>query len=46
VEGRRRHLRRSVRCDEAVAMQASEKLAYITGLTLVVDGGMTSTIMI
>ncbi len=31
---------------EAVAMLASEKLAYVTGLALVVDGGMTSTIMI
>ena len=31
---------------EAVAMLASEKLAYVTGLALVIDGGMTSTIMI
>ncbi|MGQ0577232.1 MAG: SDR family NAD(P)-dependent oxidoreductase [Pseudonocardia sp.] len=31
---------------EAVAMLASERLAYVTGLALVVDGGMTSTIMI
>jgi hypothetical protein len=29
-----------------VAMLASEKLAYVTGLALVVDGGMTSTTMI
>ena len=31
---------------QAVAMLASEKLAYVTGLALVIDGGMTSTIMI
>jgi NAD(P)-dependent dehydrogenase (short-subunit alcohol dehydrogenase family) len=31
---------------EAVGLLASEKLAYVTGLALVIDGGMTSTIMI
>ncbi len=31
---------------EAVALLASERLAYVTGLALVIDGGMTSTIMI
>lgn len=31
---------------EAVGMLASDKLAYVTGLALVIDGGMTSTIMI
>lgn len=31
---------------EAVGLLASEKLAYVNGLALVIDGGMTSTIMI
>ncbi len=31
---------------EAVAMLASDALTYVTGLALVIDGGMTSTIMI
>ena len=31
---------------EAVALLADERLHYVTGLALVIDGGMTSTIMI
>lgn len=31
---------------EAVAMLADDRLAYVNGLALVIDGGMTSTIMI
>ena len=31
---------------EAVATLASARLPYLTGLALVIDGGMTSTIMI
>lgn len=31
---------------EAVGVLAGEGMAYVTGVALVIDGGMTSTIMI